>query len=204
MSLILGIDESGTGAWAGPFYLVGVLVESEEDFAQSVVGLSDSKKLSDKKRRSLVPKIREHALKVFTFVGTVASIREKGMKNTWREGIEEILRAGGKLSPNVFIDGPRDRKVEVASSLTVVWEPKADNKYPSVSAASIVAKTLRNDDMIALAKDFPNYGWDVNSGYGTAQHREAIAKYGHTEHHRPIHRNDDENDGGVLELLEEV
>lgn len=186
MGLVLGIDESGTGAWAGPFYLVGVLVEDEDEFAKAVGGLRDSKKLSDLKRRELAPRIREHALKVYPFVATVESIREKGMRNTWREGVETIVTSASRLGPQIYIDGPRDKKVELPRNLSVVWEKKADDKYPSVMAASILAKTLRNDDMVALAKDFPKYGWAVNAGYGTADHRAAIELHGHTAHHRPI------------------
>jgi len=185
---ILGIDESGTGAWAGPFYVAGVLVEDEEDFAKKCEGLlRDSKKLSDGKRRAALVLIEKHALGVFRFVGTVDAIRTIGMRETWREGISATLRHFWKELPDVFIDGPCDRKVVVPSNLSVTWEKKADDKYPSVMAASIVAKTYRNNDMIALAKDFPHYEWEVNAGYGGSKvHREAIKKYGLTPHHRPI------------------
>ena len=208
MSLVLGIDESGTGAWAGPFYVVGVLVENERTFAEACGGLlNDSKKLADEKRRALVPEIEKHAKQIFRFVATVESIRSKGMKATWRVGIEDILRSFRKnypsimVNPDIIIDGPRDRKVVVPHGLSsVTWEPKADAKYPSVMAASIIAKTCRNDDMLALAKDFPGYEWETNAGYGAPKHRDGIAKLGLTPHHRPISGLDSQN---ALDLFKE-
>ena len=194
MSPVLGIDESGTGAWAGPFYVVGVLVENEESFAEACGGLlRDSKKLSDEKRRAVAPLIEKHALGVFRFVGTVESIRSMGMKVTWRHGVTYILHHFRKELPGVYIDGPRDKHVIVPSGLKVTWEPKADDKYPSVMAASILAKTSRNDDMLALAKEFPGYEWETNAGYGAPKHRKGIEKLGLTLHHRPISGLDSQN-----------
>lgn len=204
MSLVLGIDESGTGAWAGPFYVVGALVDNEAEFAEAVGGLNDSKKLSDARRRELVPRIFEHAMKIVPFIATVEMIREKGMRNVWREGIETIVRSFGKYTPAVYIDGPRDRRVSLPSGLQVTWEPKADGKYPSVMAASIVAKTKRNDDMIALAKDFPGYGWERNAGYGSDEHRLGIEKLGRTPQHRPInHTSNPVVEENILDLFED-
>lgn len=188
MNLTVGIDESGTGAWAGPFYVVAVLIDDPETFTRKCKGLlNDSKKLSDEKRREAVPLIEEHALGIFRFAGVVDEIRSKGMKAVWREGVSACLHHYRKDLPSVVIDGVLDRQVTVPSELkSVTWEKKADAKYPAVMAASIIAKTCRNDDMIRLSKEYPLYGWYANSGYGTAHHQKMIDKYGLTPHHRPI------------------
>jgi len=197
--VILGIDESGTGAWAGPLYLGAVLVWDEQEFSEKCLGLlGDSKQLTDAKRRAVVPLIRENAAETYLFVGTVEHIRRAGMKNVWRQGVSLILDHFRRKFPEVIIDGVRDSIVIVPSGMAVKWEKKADGKYPTVMAASILAKTARNDDMIALSKTHPAYGWEINSGYGVESHRAAIAKFGLTPHHRPIHGVNHPNDPPVV------
>lgn len=215
MALVIGVDESGTGAWAGPFHVCGVLVD-DSTFGTLVPGLNDSKQLSDKKRRSLVPLIAQHALGVFPFVGSVELIKKFGQREVWRMGIRHVVVAcrtrvhdlrsaahhrhdgtADSYPPSfalpVIIDGPEDEQVKLTANgeqgiykANVRWEPKADGKYPVVMAASIVAKTLRNDAMIALHERHPDYDWFHNAGYGTPRHQAGIAEHGLTEHHRPI------------------
>jgi ribonuclease HII len=189
--LRVGIDESGTGAWAGPFTVTACMIG--DDFEKRVgVQLNDSKKLSDKKRREMVPLIVEHAVALHTVVVPVDRIAEDH-RGAWREAIYEAVRALGIPSnrdAELMIDGPPDKALikgfKKLRVHRVSFESKADGKYPEVMAASIVAKTVRNDHMVALSEQYPEYLWAKNAGYGTDEHREAIERFGRTPQHRPI------------------
>ena len=196
--LTIGIDESGTGAWAGS-YVISAVAADEELLRASVPELNDSKKLSDKKRRRLVPLIHEHA---FAYVSTEVEVERitRGHKSSWLWGVSKTLRnITDKLEQGtefrVVVDGTEDDRLY--SRLRGKYEylhehisfrQKADQTHSAVMAASILAKTFRNDLMIELDAEFPEFLWAKNAGYGTAEHLAACERHGLTAHHRPIRR----------------
>lgn len=190
---IIGVDESGTGAWAGPFMvtacsLTGLVPD----------GLRDSKELSDNRRNELSAILLD-AADYHTEVVSVSSIARRGHQLAWEEAIfkstsivlEKLLTSGTtKANVLVVVDGLGSDRLKRAflrlDVAKVIFVPKAENQYREVAAASILAKTERNVHMRGLHKKFPQYGWDRNYGYGTAEHRGAIERHGRVVHHRNI------------------
>jgi ribonuclease HII len=200
MPLVVGVDESGTGSWAGPFHVGAVAVDVLAFNREVGRYLRDSKKLSDVKRRKAVPLIKEHAVVSVVVEMGVFEI-DQGPQRAWRLAISralhqmrEALRAEElhKPTPTLLIDGPRDAGL-VKILKSVGWyhprfEVEGDTKFPAIMAAAILAKTARNDVMVGLASEFPEYGWERNSGYGTPEHRRMCEEHGVTQHHRRIKR----------------
>jgi ribonuclease HII len=207
---LIGVDESGTGAWAGPFHVGAVAVEvaTFDEWANSIDPtdrrkkrkmLNDSKAMADSTRRSRVRDILSRAITTHTVSVPVDRIADDH-KDAWRWGVlsaiqrvEKILRLKGLpyREFHILIDGNVDknvrRRLKGRASMTR-FEHKADGNYPAVMAASILAKTARNDEMIRLDQDYPEFLWAKNAGYGTAEHWDACQRHGITEHHRPIHK----------------
>lgn len=195
---MMGIDESGTGAWASCF-CIGLVVLSRDI---KLPGVKDSKKLSDRKRRDLVGLIQEAS--IWTDVGYVypADIRAKGQALAWQDAIvlavkfavEELHAKEIPLSMvDVMIDGAMNRrlwarvsKIHPKLRKRVYMEPKADEAHLAVSAASILAKTARNDALLELHEQYPEYGFNKHYGYGTEDHAMALSVFGRTKHHRPL------------------
>jgi len=194
---LIGIDESGTGAWAGPFTVTGVAIEVEPFNAWAASeNLKDSKKHSDARRRALAPEIRSRVLAHHTEEVPVPQMAT-GMGGPWRGAVQQVLRsldhalhALGLEHVPAMIDGnphvALTRKLERRGRKNVEFEVGADGLYPAVMAASILAKTARNDRMLELDQDYPEYEWAQNSGYGTAKHWAYIQQYGLTTHHRAL------------------
>jgi len=198
MPYVIGVDESGTGAWAGPFHVGAVAVEVLP--FNSAIGryLKDSKKLSDSKRRTAVPLIRQHAAATAVVEVPVWEIN-LGPKTAWRVAISKALRGIIDMlgieretadEHSLLIDGLPDAGLidilQAGGWNHPRFEVDGDDKFPAIMAAAILAKTARNDAMIALSSEFPEYGWEQNSGYGVPLHRAACEKYGVTKHHRRI------------------
>ena len=172
-----GCDEAGRGCLAGAVYAAAVILP--RDFRDG--RLNDSKQLTERQRYALREVIEREA--VAWAVGVV-SPQEIDEVNILRASILAMHRAldGLAVRPqHVLVDGNRFRPYRDVPHTTVV---KGDGKYLSIAAASILAKTYRDDYMLRLHGEFPAYGWDRNKGYPTRQHREAIAKYGTTPYHR--------------------
>ena len=172
-----GCDEAGRGCLAGAVYAAAVILP--RDFRDGQ--LNDSKQLTERQRYALREVIEREA--VAWAVGVV-SPQEIDEVNILRASILAMHRALDGLSvrpQHVLVDGNRFRPYRDVPHTTVV---KGDGKYLSIAAASILAKTYRDDYMLRLHGEFPGYGWDRNKGYPTRQHREAIAKYGTTPYHR--------------------
>ena len=172
-----GTDEAGRGCLAGPVYAAAVILP--DDYQHPL--LNDSKQLTDRQRRLLRNDIERDALA--WAVGS-CSPQEIDHINILNASILAMHRAidGLTVRPEaLLIDGNRFKPWRDKPYTTIV---KGDGKMMAIAAASILAKTYRDDCMIALAQQYPQYGWEQNMGYPTKQHREAIRLYGLTEHHR--------------------
>ena len=172
-----GCDEAGRGCLAGPVVAAAVILP--QGFLHPL--LNDSKKLSDKQRRFLRPIIEQNALAYC--VGFVSN-QEIDKINILQASFLAMNRAieGLKQKPELLlIDGNRfNNKTDIAFECIV----KGDSLYQSIAAASILAKTYRDDYMLNLHKEFPKYHWDKNMGYPTKQHRQAIIENGISPFHR--------------------
>ena len=176
--LIAGVDEVGRGPLAGPVVVCAVVMPPNE---RRIPGVADSKVLTERDRERLAPLIRLRALDVAL---GAASVREIERDNILQATIRAIRRALSRLRvvPDaVLIDG---RPLP-----SLGWPHQAivdgDARCYCIAAASIVAKVARDRLMHALGNRYPGYGWAHNVGYGTAEHRAAIAELGPTPHHRP-------------------
>lgn len=176
-----GCDEAGRGCLAGPVYAAAVILP--EDFSHPL--LNDSKKLTEARREQLRPIIEENA--VAWAVGVV-SAEEIDKINILRASILAMHRAldGLKTRPGaIIVDGNRFTPYGDIPWKTFV---KGDGKYGNIAAASILAKTHRDAFMKSLHEKYPMYAWNVNKGYPTKAHRDAIAQYGPSPYHRMTFR----------------
>ncbi|MGE4414707.1 MAG: ribonuclease HII [Bacteroidales bacterium] len=172
-----GCDEAGRGCLAGPVFAAAVILPN--DFYHPL--LNDSKKINEKTRELLRPIIE--SLSPAWAVACV-SAREIDQMNILNASILAMHRALEKLAllpRHIIVDGNRFKEFHNISHTCVVG---GDGKYASIAAASILAKTHRDQYMKELAKEYPGYGWEKNMAYPTKAHREAIEKLGTTEHHR--------------------
>lgn len=172
---VAGIDEAGRGPWAGPVVAAAVILDPDNVPA----GIADSKVLKPARREALLPAI-EAAAEVG--VGQ-ASVEEIDALNILAATMLAMRRAVAALPrPPVLalVDGNRDPGLACRTRCIV----KGDARCPAIAAASIVAKVTRDRIMAGLAAAHPGYGWERNAGYGTAQHRAALAQLGVTPHHR--------------------
>ena len=184
MKKLLGIDEVGRGPWAGPL-VVGACVLREP-----IEGLTDSKKLTARKREVLAPIIHE---KAFCGLGWVSATEldeiglSAALRKACREAVKQVQAAHAEFN-GIIIDGTINFLSDTPLGKFVTVKPKADLLVPEVSAASIIAKVARDHYMVELAERFPNYGFEKHVGYGTALHRAALEKYGPCEEHRQSFR----------------
>ena len=172
-----GCDEAGRGCLAGPVYAAAVILP--QDFSNDL--LNDSKQLSEKRRYQLREVIEREAL---AWAVGVVSADEIDKINILRASILAMHRAVSQLKirpQHLLIDGNRFMPYENIPHTTVV---KGDATYMSIAAASILAKTYRDDFMLKIHQEYPQYHWDSNKGYPAPIHRDAIRQYGATPYHR--------------------
>ncbi len=172
-----GCDEAGRGCLAGPVYAAAVILPP--DYHNEM--LNDSKQLSEKRRYELREVIQRDAL---AWAVGVVDNHEIDEINILRASILAMHRALDALTlrpEEIIVDGNRFLPYGSLPYTTVV---KGDGKYLSIAAASILAKTYRDDCMLRLHEEYPVYHWDKNKGYPAPVHREAIRKYGTTPYHR--------------------
>jgi len=176
---MIGIDEVGRGALAGPLVVAGCCFHENPGFIR---GLDDSKKLSIEKRESLDGEIKSNTF--FSIVSISSEVVDSmGLTNAIRSAILEILESMPK-DEDIMLDGKYNfLKGTLYESRTKVVV-KADQKYSSVMAASIIAKVERDREMRQYALKYPKYGFETNVGYGTKKHIQALYEIGIT----PIHR----------------
>lgn len=172
-----GCDEAGRGCLCGPVACAAVILPP--DF--SLPGLDDSKKLTDKRRRLLRPLIEDQALAWAVVMVGPDRIDRLNILRASIAGMQEALDALPVTPQHILVDGNRFSPWHDIPFTTVVG---GDAKYAAIAAASVLAKTHRDDLMLELASQYPQYGWDKNMGYPTRQHLEAILSYGITPHHR--------------------
>lgn len=174
--LICGVDEAGRGPLAGAVYAAAVILDQE----RPIQGLADSKKLSEKKRERLAAEIRERAL---AWAVAYADAAEIDCINILQASLLAMRRAveGLAITPSeALIDGLHCPKLAIPCRAIV----KGDSSVAEISAASILAKTARDEEMLRLHQLYPQYGFDRHKGYPTAMHLEALRQYGASEIHR--------------------
>ncbi|MDN5819170.1 MAG: ribonuclease HII [bacterium] len=176
--MILGIDEVGRGPWAGPLVVGAVVLD------QAIEGLTDSKKLSKKRREALDGQIRQEAAGYGLGWVSAAEIDEIGLSQGLVLATKRAVEQVKAPYHEIIIDGTINFLKDTSKGGYVTTIAKADLLIPSVSAASIIAKVARDNYMAEQADIYPEYGFGSHVGYGTKQHREAIDSHGVT----PLHR----------------
>ncbi|OBS11029.1 ribonuclease HII [Acidihalobacter prosperus] len=171
-----GVDEAGRGPLAGPVIAAAVVL----DPARPIEGLADSKKLSARRRETLAVAIRAHALAWAVGRAEVEEIDRLNILHASMLAMQRAVAALPRLPERVLIDGNRCPVLDCESQAIV----GGDDKVPAISAASILAKTVRDAEMLALHARHPEYGFDRHMGYPTAQHREALRLHGPADCHR--------------------
>ena len=174
--LIAGVDEVGRGPLVGDVVTAAVIL----DPANPILGLADSKKLSEKKRLALFDEIREKALAYAIGRASPAEIDELNILHATMLAMTRAV-AGLQVSPErAMVDGNRCPKLAIPAEAVV----KGDGKIASIAAASILAKTVRDSGMLELHRTYPQYGFDRHMGYPTAAHFAALEAHGAS----PVHR----------------
>lgn len=172
-----GCDEAGRGCLAGPVVAAAVILPP--DYHHPL--LNDSKQMTAAQRLKVRDHIKEHAL---AWAVAEVSAEEIDHINILKASFEAMQRAVERLSirpEHLLIDGNR---FYPRLDIPFRCEVKGDARFANIAAASVLAKTYRDEYMARLAEEFPAYGWERNAGYPTKQHREAIARHGLTPHHR--------------------
>jgi ribonuclease HII len=176
VKVICGVDEAGRGPLAGPVCAAAVILPEHLE----IPGLTDSKKLTDKKRRELFPVIKEQAI---AYGIGLASEKEIDEINILQATFLAMERAMAQLSTKpdlALIDGNREKDF----GLPVKTVVKGDSLSANIAAASVLAKVTRDDIMTAMAEEYPEYGFEIHKGYGTKAHYAALTEHGAS----PIHR----------------
>ena len=182
-----GCDEAGRGPLAGSVFAAAVILPP--DFRNEL--LNDSKQLTLHQREALRPIIERDAI---AWAVAEVTAEEIDRINILNASILAMHRALQQLSPqpeHIIVDGNRFKPYIPQGGVIAVPHQtivKGDGKYMSIAAASVLAKTHRDEYMLRLHEQYPQYGWDRNMGYPTAEHREAIRKYGITPYHRKTFR----------------
>jgi len=176
IEIICGVDEAGRGPLAGPVCAAAVILPA----GLVIPGLDDSKKLSDKRRRELMPVIQENALAYGIAFASHEEIDEINILQATFLAMERAL-AQLKIKPEIaLIDGNRQKDFGIKVETVV----KGDSRSANIAAASVLAKVTRDNYMEEMAKLYPQYGFQIHKGYGTKAHYEALRTYGPS----PIHR----------------
>jgi ribonuclease HII len=173
--LVAGVDEAGRGPWAGPVVAAAAILSSKH----LPTGINDSKKLTAGKREALFAEIMANAT-IGVGHASVEEIDELNILGATKLAMRRAVEALGVTPVIALVDGNRAPALPCPVQ-TVIG---GDAKSLSIAAASIIAKVTRDRIMTELAAKHPGYGWERNSGYGTAQHQKGLAELGVTEHHR--------------------
>jgi ribonuclease HII len=172
-----GTDEAGRGCLSGPVVAAAVILP--KNFKHSL--LKDSKKLTEKQRELLRPIIESHAV---SYGVGIVDAKEIDTINILQASIKAMHQSLEKLAVQpdyIIVDGNKFNSYKEVPHTTIV---KGDGKYLSIAAASVLAKTYRDEIMKQLHEEFPHFNWQRNKGYPTKEHREAIRKFGSCKYHR--------------------
>lgn len=172
-----GVDEAGRGCLAGPVFAAAVILP--ESFSNEL--LNDSKQLTEKQRYALRPIIEAEAVAYAVGVVFPDEIDKINILNASFLAMTRAIEALNVKPEHLLIDGNRFKSKLLTPFTTIV---KGDGKMMSIAAASVLAKTYRDDYMNKIAEEYPQYDWLENKGYPTAKHRDAIAQHGITPYHR--------------------
>ena len=176
ITAICGVDEAGRGPLAGPVCAAAVILPPHLE----IPGLDDSKKLTDKRRRELMPIIKEQALAYGIAFATHEEIDEINILQATFLAMERAIAQLEGKAEFALIDGNRQKDF----GLPVQTVVKGDSLSANIAAASVLAKVTRDDYMDEMAKEYPQYGFEIHKGYGTKAHYEALRTYGHSAIHR--------------------
>ena len=176
IEVICGVDEAGRGPLAGPVCAAAVILPR----GLEIPGLNDSKKLTDKRRRELMPIIKEQAIAYGIAFASHEEIDEINILQATFLAMERALEQL-KIRPELaLIDGNRQKDFGINVETVI----KGDSRSANIAAASVLAKVTRDDYMEAMATEYPGYGFEIHKGYGTKAHYEALRNLGPS----PIHR----------------
>ena len=186
-----GCDEAGRGPLAGSVFAAAVVIDpnlvEKEEHQEWLAMLNDSKQLTDKRREYLRPLIEQHADAWAVVEVTAEEIDRINILNASIIGMQRALNRLTLRPQHIIVDGnkwkpyiPEGEVMEIPARTVV----KGDGKYLSIAAASVLAKTYRDEYMMKLHQQYPQYHWDTNMGYPTKAHYEAIRQYGITPYHR--------------------
>jgi len=176
-----GCDEAGRGCLAGPVFAAAVILPN--DFFHPL--LNDSKQMTRKNRELLRPIIEKEAISWAVASVSNIEIDRINILNASIFAMHKALDALDTRPEFIIVDGNKFRNYKNIPHICFI---KGDGRFASVAAASVLAKTHRDEFMVSIASDYPQYGWEKNFAYPTAAHREAIMKYGPCEHHRTSFR----------------
>lgn len=172
-----GLDEAGRGCYAGPVFAAAVILP--KDFYHPL--LNDSKQLNEKERELLRPIIEKESIEYAVALVDNYTIDKINILQASFKAMHLCVRQLKTTPEFLLIDGNRFKPYKNIPHECII---KGDGKYAAIAAASILAKTYRDEFMQNLHSSYPHYGWDTNKGYGTATHRSAIEQYGLCCHHR--------------------
>ena len=176
LTAICGVDEAGRGPLAGPVCAAAVILPKD----LVIEGLNDSKKLSDKRRRELFPMIQEKAIAYGIGFASEQEIDEINILQATFLAMKRALAQLEGKADFALIDGNR----ETNFGLPVMTVVKGDSRSANIAAASVLAKVSRDNVMDELAKEYPQYGFEIHKGYGTKAHYAALTEHGAS----PVHR----------------
>ena len=176
IKVICGVDEAGRGPLAGPVCAAAVILPKDLE----IPGLTDSKKLTDKKRRELFPVIKEKAIAYGIGLASEAEIDEINILQATFLAMQRAIDQLQVKPDLALIDGNREKDF----GLPVKTVVKGDSLSANIAAASVLAKVTRDDLMVALAEEYPQYGFEIHKGYGTKAHYEALREFDAC----PVHR----------------
>ena len=176
VTVICGVDEVGRGPLAGPVCAAAVILPEHLE----IPGLTDSKKLTDKKRRELFPIIKEQAIAYGIGLASEKEIDEINILQATFLAMERALAQLAVKPDLALIDGNREKDFGIPVKTVV----KGDSLSANIAAASVLAKVTRDDIMMEMAESYPEYGFDIHKGYGTKAHYAALTEHGACEAHR--------------------
>lgn len=175
--MICGVDEAGRGPWAGPVTAGAVILDPR----QPITGLTDSKKLSEKRRFVLESTIKANAAFWAVAHATQEEIDRFNIREATFLAMHRAIDALGAVPSHIIIDGNALPSGLSAPAIAII---KGDLTEPAISAASILAKTARDRLMVDMCAAYPGYGFSQHKGYGTAAHAEALTRLGPCSQHR--------------------